>query len=352
MPPPSSPPKSPGAPHRLSEWESREAEPSPVVGVPVVKAASAASAQTSGSFELRKPRTTPPGSRPVEARRSVVIDTALVEVVAAGAVASAPASALTPTETARGVSSTLPAQTSAPSAGPEKPAEAATEVAPRAASAEPASAALPTEGQPSAAEIPETTPAAVGAGQIREEMRLAPSPPAVLPSQTAVSVELRSQPTDEPKTPAIAVPLAEVKKEPSGARVTGEMRVVSSGRSRMPAKVGAKSSFHIDPSLTVDVPASKPASAREDAPAVQPNQGVHRPSGSFSAIESDFFEREADLYKVDKTESFADLDDQKGKSAGKRPGPPAARPSVSSSTKLRLTLFDDRRKTVSGNRQV
>lgn len=290
---------------------------SPAGGVPVVKAAPATSAQTSGSFELRKPRTTPPGSRSVEARRSVVIDTALVEVVAAGPVASAPTSTLAATETDRGVSSTLPVQAPAPSSGPTTPVEAATEAASLSESPAPAGTTPPSEAPPSAADVPEAAPAALGAGEIREEMKLAPSPPAVLASQPAVSVELRGLPTDEPKTPAVAAPLAELKKETSGARVTGEMRVVSSGKSRTTTRVGAKSSFHIDPSLTVDVPASKPASASEDAPAIQPNQGVHRPSGSFSAIESDFFEREADLYKVDKAESFADLDDQKGKSAGK-----------------------------------
>jgi hypothetical protein len=36
---------------------------------------------------------------------------------------------------------------------------------------------------------------------------------------------------------------------------------------------------------------------------------LHRPSGSFSAVESDFFAREADLYKEQKAESFADLDE-------------------------------------------
>jgi hypothetical protein len=249
----------------------------------VVKASPGASSQTSGSFELRRPRSTPTGSRPVEARRSVVIDTALVEVVAAGPVAS-------------GSSSTLPSMETAPS---EPPA--------------------------SAAQVPEAAPVAAEAGQIHEEMPRAPSRPTARTPQPAVSVELRGLPTDEPKTPALALPIAEVRKEPSGARVTGEMRVVSSGKSRMPSKVGAKSSFHIDPSLTVDVPADKPAPAHEDAPVVQPNQGVHRPSGSFSAIESDFFEREADLYKVDKTESFADLDEQKSKSAEK--GRPSGGPS-------------------------
>ncbi len=238
---------------------------SPARGVPVVVATAPASAQTSGSIELHKPRTTPRAARPAEGRRSVVIDTALVEVVSAG-------------------------------------------LASRENDAAPAEATVTS-----------------AAGQAHPE--IAPRAPTAPPSQPAVSVELRSSPTDEPKTPAVAVPLAESKKEPSGARVTGEMRVVSSGKPRAQARRGGISSFHIDPSLTADAPIAKPSPPRERDPQPQPNQGTHRPSGSFSAIESDFFDREADLYKVENTESFADLDERKGKSGGKnRPaGSPAKR---------------------------
>jgi hypothetical protein len=309
---------------------------SPARGVPVIKSADAASSQTSGSFELRKPRTTPTGSRPVEARRSVVIDTALVEVVAAGPVGSAPVSPAAPTDTARAVSSAELPQVSAPvpqtepaqapelpsgdaSVSAESPAPpSATETADQSGSPEPAPPASPSqEAAPTASGPAALAPVATGAGHVHDEMKAAPARPAGQASQPAVSVELRGLPTDEPKTPAIAVPLAELKKETPGTRITGEMRVVSSGKSRLPVKVGATSSFHIDPTLTTDLPVAKQAPPPESDPRPQPNQGVHRPSGSFSAIESDFFEREADLYKVDKTESFADLDEQKGKGAGK-----------------------------------
>jgi len=236
--------------------------PSPARGVPLVGATAPTNAQTSGAFELRKPRPSQPTMHTAEARRSVVIDTALVEVVAPGPAA---------------IPSTTPLAEAAPGAAET---EATT--------------------KPSAAEPTAATVASAGL-----------SPP-------SVSVERRTSPTDEPKTPLVeTVPVAEVKKE-TGARVTGEMRVVSSGRSHGPIKAGVTtSSFQIDPSLASDVPAQKPDPPRESAPGPLPNQGTHRPSGSFSAIESDFFEREADLYKVDKTESFADLDEGKGKSGGK-----------------------------------
>lgn len=227
----------------------------------------------------------------MEARRSVVIDTALVEVVPAGPVGNAPVSPAAPTDTARGVSSGELPQVSEPVPQTE-PAQASE---------------LPSGDASISAESP-------APGSATETACQSGSPE---PAAPAVSVELRGLPTEEPKTPAIAVPLAELKKETSGTRITGEMRVVSSGKSRVPVKVAATSSFHIDPSLTTDLPVAKQAPPHESASHPQPNQGVHRPSGSFSAIESDFFEREADLYKVDKTESFADLDEQKGKNSGK-----------------------------------
>ena len=42
-----------------------------------------------------------------------------------------------------------------------------------------------------------------------------------------------------------------------------------------------------------------------------------RPSGTFSAVESDFFERESELYRVETAESFTDLDEGAPKSGGK-----------------------------------
>jgi hypothetical protein len=60
---------------------------------------------------------------------------------------------------------------------------------------------------------------------------------------------------------------------------------------------------------------------------VASSSGKRHQSGSFSPIEKDFFEREADLYKVEGTESFADLDENRAKagsknSPGKKPGKP------------------------------
>jgi hypothetical protein len=113
-----------------------------------------------------------------------------------------------------------------------------------------------------------------------------------------------------------------------GGRVTGEMHTVSSGRSTrsMGKTTPAPSSFQIDPSLSAKVERTPEATAprRSDS---RPIPGIkRRASGSFSAVESDFFEREADLYKEETPESFADLDSGKAK-PDNRPGhKPAGKP--------------------------
>jgi hypothetical protein len=184
----------------------------------VLKPATASPAQTSGAFELRKDgRQTQQSMRTAEPRRSVVIDTELVNVVAA-------------------------------------------------ASATPPNAAT-------------------------------------------------SRPTNMPTM-----------QDSPGSRVTGEMKAVPSGRSRAQAKIGSVSSFQIDPSLAVAIDAqTKPDPPRQDLPSPETKHGVHRPSGGFSPVESDFFEREAELYKFEQSESFADLDDGKAHRGGS--GKPSTGPS-------------------------
>jgi hypothetical protein len=151
-----------------------------------------------------------------------------------------------------------------------------------------------------------------------------------------------------PQTPAAIV----AKPEAPGTRVTGEMHVTSSGRTtRTVGQAATKSSsFHIDPSLSGEAPGtpkpaaprrsdsrpipgrtdSRPIPGRSDSRPVplrrsdsRPTPGPKpHPSGSFSTVETDFFEREADLYKEEKAESFADLDDGKAKPGAKRGGKP------------------------------
>jgi hypothetical protein len=84
-----------------------------------------------------------------------------------------------------------------------------------------------------------------------------------------------------------------------------------------------------DPALSGKLPvAGKETKTRPTGkhPATSTSEKRHQ-SGGFSPIEKDFFEREADLYKVEGTESFADLDDKRSKagskdSPGKKPGKP------------------------------
>ena len=146
------------------------------------------------------------------------------------------------------------------------------------------------------------------------------------------------------------------KSEPAGTRVTGEMHVAPSGRNTrgMDKAAPKASSFQIDPSLaggsgktpgpvrvgSQPVAAQKRADSRpimgkSDSRPIplgrsdsRPIPGSKtRPSGNFSTVETDFFDREADLYKEEKAESFADLDDGKAKGKGKpgakgKPGRP------------------------------
>jgi hypothetical protein len=152
-----------------------------------------------------------------------------------------------------------------------------------------------------------------------------------------------------PAAPAATQPAAPARPDSPGTRVTGELRVTPSGRTtRGPDKAAQRpSSFHIDPSLSGEMPAAaKPAQPGHGGsqPATPQKQTDSRPiphgrtdsqpipgtsrhqSGSFSTLEKDFFDREADLYKQEKVESFADLDEGKGKNSAKRKGGKPGRP--------------------------
>jgi hypothetical protein len=60
-------------------------------------------------------------------------------------------------------------------------------------------------------------------------------------------------------------------------------------------------------------PAVVPAPAPQPQPQPEPTRNTgRRPSSEFNALESDFFAREADLYKHEHPESFDDLDHSRG----------------------------------------
>jgi hypothetical protein len=148
-----------------------------------------------------------------------------------------------------------------------------------------------------------------------------------MPAQTRMSIQLDATLAPEPEKASGPMPVA----EPNPARVTGEMKTPPSGKAtRDTGKLErASSSFQIDPSLPAETPAAvidpktRPSGSR---PVASSSEKRHQ-SGSFSPIEKDFFEREAELYKVEGTESFADLDENRAKAGskdgpGKKPGKP------------------------------
>jgi hypothetical protein len=114
-------------------------------------------------------------------------------------------------------------------------------------------------------------------------------------------------------------------------RLTGEMKVPPSGKTTRDAGTPERtsSSFQIDPALTAETPvvASDQGTLASGNLPVDLATHKRRQSGNFSPIEKDFFEREAELYKVEGAESFADLDENRAKAAskngpGKKPGRP------------------------------
>jgi hypothetical protein len=135
-----------------------------------------------------------------------------------------------------------------------------------------------------------------------------------------ISVQLDASLSDETRPPnSAANPASGTTAAPSGPHVAGNLQVASSAKSSDAAsKLGKAPTFQIDPSLSTP---TKTTSGRRRTPVLseQNPSGPHRPSGSFSAIESDFFEREADLYKDQKAESFADLDEGSARSKNRKP---------------------------------
>jgi hypothetical protein len=157
------------------------------------------------------------------------------------------------------------------------------------------------------------------------------------PTPARISIQLDTSLIEEAEKAIVKPAPAEEKKLETAAasmRITGEIQVASSGRAtRSVGKVNqAPSSFHIDPSLSLSsasLSTEKPSPSKQQPSVHQekrPSQSglravstppPRRPSGGFSAIESDFFAREADLYKEEMAESFADLDETRGKPVSK-----------------------------------
>jgi DNA-binding response OmpR family regulator len=294
-----------------------------------------AGTQASGTFELRKgDRRSKPAMQPsFSIRVSEALTTPVVSppddkpsrlptpatpaiLAAPAALAAAPAAlaaaANTPAATLAPIPlASLPKQATLPGLVPEnvKPAEAITtritgilSITPSGKTARPASPASRSSIQLDASLISETAKdSAAGARMVDENKPLA-------------------------KTEAAN---NNIKPETSGGIVTGILQVSPSGKSNrsIPTMERKSASFQIDPSLTLEAPAvvarsTTPATGAPEetiaASASGPNpHGPHKQSGGFSAMESDFFEREADLYREEHPESFADLDDDRAKALGR-----------------------------------
>lgn len=170
--------------------------------------------------------------------------------------------------------------------------------------------------------------------RVTGEMQIAPSRKTQRQAPVRVSIQLDDSLSNAhnahaaARVPPAATSTPPAKSEQDELRVTGEMLVAPSGKgARGPIKSERVStSFHIDPSLTEAAPPAPTPARAEPAPAsVTSDKDAPPHAGGFSDIESDFFDRESELYKVEKAESFADLDDGAksrgiGKNAGDRTG--------------------------------
>ncbi|MGD0838555.1 MAG: hypothetical protein ABSB49_18110 [Polyangia bacterium] len=237
---------------------------SPALDVPV-KPSAPTSSQTSGIFKLRKSEPAGrPLSRAIERRSSVVLDATLTDC------------AVPPGEMAGASSSD---QAEAPPASP-------------------------------AAKVGHDEPPA---GQMTATLAASATQPA------ATDVHPKSEGGNAPAqlVPEDSVKDAKAGRDGATARAAGELAVKISGKSsRSAAKRESAASFAIDPSLLAASAPDQLPRAEPAAPPAREAPGARRPSGSFSALESEFFEREADLYKVEHSESFADLEDSKPKPGG------------------------------------
>jgi hypothetical protein len=167
-------------------------------------------------------------------------------------------------------------------------------------------------------------PSGASAARITGEFQVAPSRKTArqMPAQTTISIQLDASLAPAPKIAGAPAQEAETPKvAPSPMRLTGEMKIPPSGK--IPREAGTpertSSSFPIDASLTAETPvaASDAGTHASGSQPVGPTPNQRRQSGGFSPIEKDFFEREAELYKVDGAESFADLDEKSAKSGSK-----------------------------------
>jgi len=202
------------------------------------------------------------------------------------------------------------------------------------------------EGAPSAP-VPKVSAAGTQAsGTIELRERRTPSAMRAVPTRNSVvldiaQIETMTTASAPAPSPVVQSPFVPEPTGGSAARIAGEIAVTPSRKTSRQMPAHARMSIQLDatlapepqrasdPALSGKLPvAGKETKTRPTGkhPATSTSEKRHQ-SGGFSPIEKDFFEREADLYKVEGTESFADLDDKRSKagskdSPGKKPGKP------------------------------
>jgi len=261
--------------------------------------AAPAGARASGTIELRKgERRSQPTMRGFADRASVVVD-------------------LEPAESAK---------PRAPGPAPVSPAP----VAPKTPATNPVVIPVVTKpleatktGSPRPAVVPVRNRAVEGTGaRVTGVLEVAPAKKAFrqVPPPARVSIQLdASLDSPSPKPPLPARPPLEARPAPSVRRLAASAQVqpAAAARSRIRTPVVASSA---QSSPVSSAPATSSRSRTSSTMSVAGGHSKSRPSGNFSAVESDFFAREAELYRVEKAESFADLEDKQPKPGGK-PGP-------------------------------
>ena len=299
----------------ITSGRAPESEPAPVAAMPArspfspVPEMVVPETQASGAIELREQRTQSTVCAAPE-RTSVVVDAAQIEI------AKALESAITPSPVLAN-----PALQSAVTQAPivQNPMAQSPVI------------------QAPLAQSPSSESSAASSGtRITGEIQAAPSRKTTrqMPAQARMSIQLDATLAPVPDEASASAPQASAAPmaQQNSVRVTGEIKVATSGRTTRDAgkRERASSSFQIDPSLTAEAPAGAedaPTGPSADQPLIATPEQKRRQSGSFSLLEKDFFDREAELYKVDNAESFADLDENRDKAgnkngSSKKPGRP------------------------------
>ncbi len=237
--------------------------------------------QASGTIEPRQ-RRTQSSLRTVPTRTSVVLDLSQLEIPPAP-------------EPAQASTSSVPSP-----------------MAPSSAVQTPVAPVLHNPAAPSAAGTP--------AAKITGEIQVAPSrrTSRQMPAQNRMSIELDATLTTPPEKANTPAQDSERAAPSNPLRLTGEMKISPSGK----APRGAGRPEQTPPSVELDptLASESTTAAKDEREPVHSDRARHltpdprHKSGNFSSIETDFFEREAELYKDEGPESFSDLDDKRSTS--------------------------------------